>query len=557
MGFPQKGRTVYQGFAPAQTLDAITEVPEIPDSMTYDSMAKWLLGSPEAWQRPLDTDRIQEIGMFWSSEDNFVVNPTILGLRPDVEVEVKEIPGQAIQTYEIQMSNWYVQECPLGHADDQGRWFDRCMEHECKFHDGEQIDHRPLQIIDGQHRIRGTQSGPAALEKNPSTNLFFAEEGLGFVLLRSDEMDSFDLQAQAKIFTEITTKGEELFPNHKVYLMYRFAQRGFVKGFDEVDMRPGHPDHAAYETCLRIISPDYGSPKVNPWRRKVPPLRGRQGVAKVASLEFLFSKIRPLFRPGRPFHGLQPFDAAKVIVAFGQAIVLGWDRPSPSLQYYWYPPNTEHGNIKDTTGIISSSGGGSNTTWLRVLFDLFDNILQLSGTNQPSRNQIMDTMKPILHCHFDGKGWDQIPGREANENFLAGILKDFLQDSEAGKVAQEMERNGCADLNDYIARPPLLNVPAVLVGGTETDPQSTAVGKQFDLKIPVPLNMLGPLRIFVVQDGVPNEIEVSKPKRGENEVVAIVADAHYERNGHPITITVEVRNPVGESKQQLELGTKA
>lgn len=551
IGFPQKGRTVYQGSAPARILDSITEVPEIPEAMAYDAMAKWLLGAPEAWQRPLDKDRIEEIGSFWAAEENFVVNPAILGLRPDIDVQVEESQHTPLQVFRIKMSNWFVSECPLGHADDEARWFDKCPEHDCKYHSDKTISPRPLQIIDGQHRIRGTQSGPSPLEKNPSTGLLYADEALAFVLLRSDEMDSFDLQAQAKIFTEITTKGEELYPNHKAYLMYRFAQRGEVKAFDRVDMRPGHPDHSAYETCLRIISPDYGNTNVNPWRKKVPPMRGTKGVPKVASLPFLFSKIRQLFRPGRHFEGVQPFDAAKVVVAFGQAIVIGWDRPSPSMQHYWYPPKTPQPKILEKSGIISSSGGGENTTWLRILFDLFDDLITKTGVSQPTRQQLLEAMGPILHCSFDGKGWDQIPGREANENYMSGLLRDVIMNPAGGLVASEMQANACSDLNDYVAREPLLPPPQI--SGSNPDGDLPEVSEEFEVEISVPMNMLGPLRVFVVQDGAPTEVEIKKPKRGGAESIRFVAGEHYERTGKTITLNIEARNPVGEARQQLEV----
>lgn len=551
--FSQKGRQVHMGWAPAYLLDAMSDVPALPEDKAYDDLAKWMLQAPDAWQRPLDLDRIEDIGNFWANDENFIVNPAIVGVAPAVEVEITAVEG-GIPGVIITFPNWFVDECPKGHTHDEGLRFDACPDHECEYHRGIPGASRPLQIIDGQHRIRGTQGGASPSDVDPRTEEEYAKDNLPFVLLRSDQMDSFDLTAQAKIFTEITTKGEELYSNHKIYLMYRFAQKGVVSNFDQVDMRPGTPDHKAYETCLRIISDEFGNTRTNPWRKKIPPLRGRQGVARVASLAFMFKNIRRLFRPGRAFDGALPYAAAKVIVAFGQAILLTWDRPSPQQHYYWYPPQTRIDGISEQSGIISTSGGGDNSTWLRILMDLLPDLIEATGKELPTRQEFMNALQPIKHCEFEGGGWEHIPGKEANENYASSILRDVISPSGPKKVADEMKKFGIADLNSYMDQEPLLSDPVLVWDDQVVTGDPPLVSGSIAVRVSVPFNIRGEIRIVTFQEGrIVQEISRPATHRGEEVDIRLDPGNHFDQSsGQLVTVNVTCGNPAGQKTKSID-----
>ncbi|HEV2520006.1 MAG TPA: hypothetical protein VGX00_05225 [Thermoplasmata archaeon] len=232
--FSQKGHSICLGVLDAMVADAISDVPALVDRPDWGEFSRELVsGSIAEWQRPLDTSRMTEIGQFWSADDNFIVNPVVLAIKedwasPKLRFSVKEgevIPHAPFKLVTMDFESWYVQQCPkCGHRDD-GKWFDRCLAHGCHH----QVA-RPIVVIDGQHRIRGSQQGPAPGATISSTGLKANREPLPVSLIRSDRpLIDFTQSQQAKIFTEITTKSVELEAAHKLYLLWKHHLKGEVE----------------------------------------------------------------------------------------------------------------------------------------------------------------------------------------------------------------------------------------------------------------------------------------------------------------------------------------
>jgi len=132
-------------------------------------------------------------------------------------------------------------------------WSDHCPDVECGYHkDGlpNPAGYRPFDIVDGQHRTRGVCSVFNAQYENADPDEFgickmgFQEHSTSLALCEQDcgldQWDSSipptldhlpftilpwgqaDEQAKARVFTDITTRGEDMEPLHKLSMLWRF-----------------------------------------------------------------------------------------------------------------------------------------------------------------------------------------------------------------------------------------------------------------------------------------------------------------------------------------------
>ena len=168
---------------------------------------------------------------------------------------------------------------------------DYCLNPDCQGHGsgGKGIisgRSRPLLALDGQHRIRGTQSGESMKTEWPE-KFWLNSEGvkikcprdipshtmdieqcdcevtgdfskpttmhdIPFTILPSD----FDRKSQGKLFTDITTEAQPLSPNHQLYMLYRYEMKRHVKfkaAPREYDFQSTTTtDYKSYVTLLRL-----------------------------------------------------------------------------------------------------------------------------------------------------------------------------------------------------------------------------------------------------------------------------------------------------------------
>lgn len=168
-------------------------------------------------------------------------------------------------------------------------WSDHCPDKDCRFH-AQPFNHvegryRPFEIVDGQHRTRGVNNvwnaqyenypqeqfghclnGELAHNTDPDScrdpmecgpdrweeRIRPTRDHLPFTLLPWE-----DAQAKARVFTDITTRGEDMQPLHKLSMLWRFKLtdgRISHSGWDDVEWNfAENSKHAlAYELCLAL-----------------------------------------------------------------------------------------------------------------------------------------------------------------------------------------------------------------------------------------------------------------------------------------------------------------
>lgn len=437
----QKGRPFYVVAAKARDLDRLCKVPQI-DADQFNAVLAQMALDPktEEWQRMLDADRVEDISRFFQGVLNFLVNSVVISL-PSEHVEFKAIPtsisGVDLVYQEIKPT-WMVQECPICHSwkgevvedEKAAYWFDRCPNHKCNEHSK---DKRPGTIIDGQHRIRGTQ-GKHCTGNNP-------EEPLVTSVLTEDE---FDKSKQAKIFTEITTSAVDLEPLHKIFLLYKFKMEGprilQLKADFREDSELGRRNRKAYQIACHLCSRS----KTSKWYDRISILRFRGGRLRRADFievggfipvvaEWL--KSGGIFSDRTQPDGMKSIDdACNELDDYLRAIVETW-------------PGDEHwSDDRRQPGCLQDRG------MLYVLFNLFEAIVeridargaQRSLTEFKKEFEYMNSIQWIPE-------WTRLNAPDRNRSLLLRILKYKLR-----KAPSVDDSNYGPDpaLNQYITKEP-------------------------------------------------------------------------------------------------------
>jgi len=222
--FEQNGVEAFMGVASAGDLDSITSVPWMdPLSKSKDFANDILNGQMDEnqWQRMVDHGRVDDIRNFAEQNDKNLFNPVLLY----VEEKHVDISGSGKEK-KISVPFDFLKE-HLGSYTDY-------------FPKPEEIDHRPVWIIDGQHRIRGFGSAKRGSRMH-----------IPFVLLIGDG----SLQKVAEIallFTQINTTSRPLDALHKIYLNYQFCIDDGVTNFG-----------VELDSSGNKITGTYGLPKPN------------------------------------------------------------------------------------------------------------------------------------------------------------------------------------------------------------------------------------------------------------------------------------------------------
>ena len=193
--FEQNGVMAFMGVATAGALDSICSVPWMnPQSKSKDFANDILNGTMDEnqWQRMVDHTRVNDIRNFSEQEDKNLFNPILLY----VDNKHVKITGEEKEK-KISVPFDFLKE-HLGAFTDY-------------FPKPEEIDHRPVWIIDGQHRVRGFGSSKRG-----------SRLPIPFVLLTGDG-DPEQLAEVALLFTQINTTSKPLDDLHKMYLNYQFC----------------------------------------------------------------------------------------------------------------------------------------------------------------------------------------------------------------------------------------------------------------------------------------------------------------------------------------------
>jgi DGQHR domain-containing protein len=181
------GAMVYVGNALASNLHLMCNVPAIPNDLDATATVQRVLDpnlERNQWQRALISNRVKHIQSFLTSGNAFFVNPVIIHLDEQADPNSARIITDSNNKSTLQIN--------FANFSSQGRL------------DG---GNRPLQLIDGQHRVRGAAR---------STMGHLLE--IPFILIPP----TYAPDNAAKLFTEINTTSKELDKDHQLFLAYRF-----------------------------------------------------------------------------------------------------------------------------------------------------------------------------------------------------------------------------------------------------------------------------------------------------------------------------------------------
>ena len=516
MASSQKGRVVFTGAASATILDAACSVPVIDFSTSYRNAAKLIIDSPShlnEWQRELevgaaddDENRAQDIGDFWASDNANIVNTAMLGLKPDAtNANTLEEMAGGVGVSVLPLRPWYSCWCPECDEDlntiaiaflqntpsgqlllrslsskinpNTQLWGENCPRPTCDYHfqtlpqseyngttweirldrnDEPIVIERPIVIVDGQHRIRGTQSGQSGVADvpHPMSNRIPRCENLFFSLMPNHQTFGFDSTKQAKVFSEINTKSKHLPDEHKALLFYKFGiDNASVFGKNSLSFAGGSAARLAYEAVLKMgadlpssgmtYAPTSTPPSFTLFENKIPLLKKISGRTKFMTLKNLTfaSDVGLAFDVTKAVKpaSINSSETAKLIDTYFRVIRTKWElahtdmamtppRPgvSPQRTVYWDPPSgtlltnlaavrASDPNYLVDQGADAIISGSTSETWKNMLSNLLPKMI----TEYRSRYGASDGylhhvgggiieafITPISHCNFEGSSWE-------------------------------------------------------------------------------------------------------------------------------------------------------
>jgi DGQHR domain-containing protein len=205
----QQGRDILVGAVNVGEIDATCMVPHLPNFASTNEgsmlLASWSLDEKKGlsqWQRRPNPTRIKAISNFVeSSDDNLMINSIMLYIP-------KNAPGVTIDK-EGKVATITID--PKEFLEPKG---DRLTDVTIKVRGAKEtyIDHRPIWIVDGQHRTRG---------------MALSNRGAGLdvpvVITHGGGEDIIKLEEVAKVFTEINTLAKPLDSFQQHYLSHKFS----------------------------------------------------------------------------------------------------------------------------------------------------------------------------------------------------------------------------------------------------------------------------------------------------------------------------------------------
>tara|TARA_B100001142_G_C14345021_1_gene659584 strand:- start:3645 stop:5261 length:1617 start_codon:yes stop_codon:yes gene_type:complete len=236
---------LYTIFITPAELIKFAEVPSFKENDCHSDVANTLLNPPtKKWQRPLNKERVTDIGNYFGTgtTKTLMPNPILVGESDwstadnGAKINVKptlDSSGQAIEDVcDIEMIN-------------SGK--------------------KPLWILDGQHRTFGLSS------HNDTKN-----EKIPVVLLIKN--DAYVMEFLAQIFTEVTTGASDLEPIHKNWMQYSFGLGDVYKKGLSITT-PASPEDRSMVTVIYLTTTStidskknelYDNIKFNPYDPKIP-----------------------------------------------------------------------------------------------------------------------------------------------------------------------------------------------------------------------------------------------------------------------------------------------
>ena len=257
----QDDKELLVGVAPVIEIDSVCSVPHFPDQVEENQasvlLAGWALDDNaglDEWQRRPDVRRIQAIQNFMDANDENMILNSIMLYIPE---NAKGVTIERIERDNGEPMDAKVKIDLKGFLQSRGNKLVDVVVSEDN--DGKKIfeDHRPIWIVDGQHRTRGMALSPRG-----------AHMKIPILVLHGEPEGGVDLSTIAKIFTEINTLAEPLDYEQQNYLSYKFnitsgektQNYGVIdEGVDEQDRESRRANRLMYELAARLNSTEDGA----------------------------------------------------------------------------------------------------------------------------------------------------------------------------------------------------------------------------------------------------------------------------------------------------------
>jgi hypothetical protein len=225
----QGNREFGSGSISTDDLLLVADIPALNFSKSNDQFCKTTIDyvnqmqigiKPSLWQRPADMGRINS-AVRWLSEptNNSMPDGILIGQRFAEAVGFQATPHSIVgnfEIYQLKIVNNLEMDCPScgPYLDEDGQqiYRNRCPNHQCVHH---YETTSPFAIIDGQHRTLSLFNSSL---NNKQVNVS--------ILLRNaikPNLMGYNPDEQAKIFTQVNTKSEELTKLHKTWLRRFFG----------------------------------------------------------------------------------------------------------------------------------------------------------------------------------------------------------------------------------------------------------------------------------------------------------------------------------------------
>ncbi len=484
----QKGKDIVFCGIPAKELDLMCDVPSINfrEWSNIDIAEKAISpikGSDFNWQRELSFSRIEEISDFFDEDTNYIVNPVVIALKDSdafsgIQNNLRSSP------LTVRIEPWMKNSCPecgMDFKDDDGKtiYQDRCSDHECSRHN---TSWQPAIVIDGQHRIRGI----------PYRHSHYREEFVPTIILPPNE---FGKSEQAKLFTEITTKSEDLHKLHKMLLQYAFN----ISPLDETN---NMDRRWAYEICLFLNA--FGNIESNPVWDKIRVAPHKKGF--IDALQAV-SVLKDYYSGCLEEHRNAPGRAAEIIKDYLSAVKQTWP--------YAWERSPQHGWLNHK-GVF------------KVLLELFETIHERVNRYRGGRYTVQNFKEELSYGKSISWGedpsWDKFISPDKNLRILSNILKDRFDPLEV--------EPDFSDINEYIKKKPQ-NPNVHIPDGALQDGIRIRWGS--------PINAYSTPDIRLIQSNETRVVDISSAVARKGEI-ELVEGTHFIENGNEAKIEIDFRN---------------
>ena len=211
----------FLGATDAKELIKVSEAPSFAPNTEHSSIADEVLKTPMAhWQRPVIDKKVETIAENFDLVGELMPNPVLLAVNPLKNIEISE----DISANGVRSGLWTI-----------------------KINIPEDVNEKPLWIIDGQHRLKGMARTTIVASPLP------------FVLLHGEE-GQYAPGTLAKIFAQVTTEATSLNPIHQAWMQFTFELEDYANK---------SPRFRALSTTAILCSSPTLDKKPNPFYGKI------------------------------------------------------------------------------------------------------------------------------------------------------------------------------------------------------------------------------------------------------------------------------------------------